>query len=308
VPELEVVTGPLTALGESPLWDVDEQRLYWIDVFGQAILRATADGREMRVWRFPGRPTSLARSRDARMIVTSRARILRFDLEADAVEVIAEPAGDSPMVFNDSAVDRLGRRYFTGLSDHNVMGPDKFDLVGAVEQRAPIYSLDTDGHVRDVGQRVGLSNGPAFSPDGATLYWNDSWTREILAFDYDDNTGSVLNRRVHVAFHADTPPGSIAVPDGATVDDTGCLWVACCYGGEIRRYTPDGELDRRIDVPLESPTSVAFGGPDLDVLFVTSMALTAFPGASPIQSGLAGCMLAVHSLGVRGIPESRFEG
>jgi sugar lactone lactonase YvrE len=168
--------------------------------------------------------------------------------------------------------------------------------------------MDADGTAHELGPRIGVSNGPCFSPDGATLYWGDSWARVIYAFDYDRATGQVGDQRTLARFHDDSPPGVAAVPDGSTVDTEGGIWVAACYGGEIRRYAPDGSLERRIDVPVVSPTSVGFGGSELDILFITSIREAMFPDERHRTGPLAGTVLAVRGLGVRGVPETRFAG
>jgi sugar lactone lactonase YvrE len=308
MPTIEVLTPSLTVLGENPLWDVEEERLYWIDVFGDAVLRCTADGRETRVVAFPGHPTSLALRAGGGALATTGATIRSLDLDSGETEVLFDAAPQGDMSFNDAKVDRKGGRFVTGLTDRTLIDPETFALVGTVEPKGLLYGLAADGTTTALGQPIGSSNGPAFSPDGTTLYWNDSWSREILAFDYDVATGAATNRRTLVDFHADTPEGDVAVPDGATVDEEGALWVACFYGGEIRRYTPDGVLERRVPMPVQNPTSVAFGGPGLDVLYVTSMALTSFPGVTGPPSPLAGTILAVSGLGARGVPETRFAG
>jgi sugar lactone lactonase YvrE len=307
VPEIEVLTPALTTIGESALWDVETERLWWIDIFGHAIFRGTAEGRELRVWSLPCRPSSFALRADGdRAIITSGSRISFLDLETTELEVVfdadVERAG-----FNDGKVDRQGR-FVTGLADHDLMEPAAFDRVGTTEPRGRLYRVDGDRTSHELGQPIGMSNGPCFSPDGTTLYWGDSWSRVVHAFDYEPATGEATNPRVLVHFHGDSPAGVTAVPDGATVDAEGGIWVAACYGSEIRRYAPDGTLDRRLPVPVVSPTSVAFGGPDLDTLFVTSIGDATLPGGLHRSGPLAGTILAVHGLGVRGIPETRFAG
>ena len=307
MPQIEVLTPALTSIGECPLWDVETERLWWIDVFGRAIFRATADGREVHVWSLPSRPSSFAlrAGRDG-AILTSSNRIAFLDLETSELEVVwdadVERAG-----FNDGKVDRQGR-FVTGLADHDLMDPSTFDLVGTTEPRGCLYRVDADHTTHDLGARVGMSNGPCFSPDGATLYWGDSWSRVVHAFDYEPTTGAASNARVLARFHEDSLPGVTAVPDGATVDEEGGIWIAACYGGEIRRYATDGTLDRRLPLPVVSPTAVAFGGPDLDVLFVTSIGDATLPGDLHRAGPLGGTVLAVRGLGVRGIPEMRFAG
>jgi L-arabinonolactonase len=311
MPDIEVLTSALTDLGESLLWDVDSERLWWEDMLGGLIFSATADGRDVRVWRFPDIVTSLALRSGGGAIVTSRSQIHLFDLDSGETELVheAEPDGDAVFNFNDGTVDRQGR-FVTAMVDPATSSPETFDLVGTLQPRGPIVRVDPDGSAHDLGHRLGLSNGACFSPEGTTLYWGDSWARVIYAYDYDPATGEASNARTHVRFHDDSPPGVIALPDGSTIDAEGAIWVAACHGGEVRRYAPDGSLDRRIPVPVTNPTSVAIGGPDLDTLYVSSMGAAPMAAASSSTNygPLAGTILAVHGTGARGVPETRFAG
>ncbi|MDE0391858.1 MAG: SMP-30/gluconolactonase/LRE family protein [Rhodospirillales bacterium] len=169
--------------------------------------------------------------------------------------------------------------------------------------RAPINSLDPDLSLHTLDTGIIVSNGPCWSPDGETFYFADSWSGEIWAYDYDQETGAARNRRAFTA--VDTSRGGAA--DGATVDSEGCVWSALVYDSKLVRYMPDGEIERVIDMPVKKVTSVMFGGRNLDVLFVTSMAkppLPRFPG----DGVLRGSLFAVHDLGITGVPEPRFAG
>jgi L-arabinonolactonase len=308
--EVEVLTPALTTLGESALWDAEAERLWWADTLSGTIFRSTHEGGELRVWSFPGIVTSLALRTDGGVVVTSRSRIHLFDLATGETELVHEvaPIDGAGFNFNDAVVDRQGR-FLTALVDPALSVPDAHALVGSVEPRGAVLRLDPDLAVHDLGARVGLSNGPCTSPDGATVYWGDSWARVIHAFDYDLTSGTVTATRPLVDFDADSAPGGpAAVPDGSTVDADGGIWVAACHGGEVRRYAPDGALDRRIPVPVSDPTSVAIGGPGLDTVYVTSMRGSPASGEAANAGPLAGVVLAIHGTGVRGVPETRFAG
>ncbi len=307
VPQIEVVTPALTTLGEGPIWDVNEARLYWIDVYGGTIFRSTADGQEIRMTMFPGHLTSLALRAGGGAVVTSGTRIHFVDLESGDNEVVFDAAAGPGLSFNDGKVDRQGR-FVTGIADGGLMEPSAAELVDAIDLPGRLYRLDNDRKGHQMADGIGVTNGPCFSPDGTTLYCGDSWPRRIYAFDYDAITGQATNRRTVCEFDRDTAPGANAVPDGATVDREGYIWVAVFSGGEVRRYAPDGTLDRRVSMPFTSPTSVAFGGPDLDVLFVTSMGDANYPGHVLPAGPLAGTILGVHGLGTQGVPETRFAG
>jgi L-arabinonolactonase len=166
-----------------------------------------------------------------------------------------------------------------------------------------LYRLDPDLSVHKLDDRIIVSNGPCWSPDGRIFYFQDTWSGEIWAYDYDLDTGAVSNKRTFAK--VDRSNGGAA--DGSTVDAEGCLWNALVYDGKIVRYTPDGKIDRVIDMPVKKVTSVMFGGPNLDVLYVTSMAkppLPRFPGDG-VQRG---SLFAIYDLAIRGVPEPRFAG
>jgi sugar lactone lactonase YvrE len=300
--DIRVVAAAITQLGENPIWDVTTERLYWIDVFGQTVFRSTADGHELSVWQ-PGPVNAMALRARGGVLAVAGPRLYVYDLDTADSETVFE----SDVAMNDGKVDRQGR-FVTGGVAPGMSDPTSFTGAGDDPPRAGLFRLDADLSVHTFGDGVSASNGPTFSPDGRTLYWSDSGTRQVYAWDYDTADGIATDRRLHADFAADTTPGAVAIPDGATVDAEGYRWVAAFFGREVRRYRPDGTLDRRLPLPVHSPTSVTFGGPNLDVLFVTSMAVEQFPG-NPHKSGpLDGSVLAVHGLGVTGLPERRFAG
>ena len=166
---------------------------------------------------------------------------------------------------------------------------------------ARLYSLDPSFTLKVLEENIIVSNGPCWSPDRSILYFADTWSGEIWAYDYDIVTGAANNRRCFAK--VDRSGGGAA--DGATVDAEGYLWQALVYSGKLVRYAPDGRVDRVIEMPVRKVTSVMFGGPELDILFVTSMGkppLPRFPGDGQAR----GALFAVRDLGVRGLPEHRF--
>ncbi|TNC10003.1 SMP-30/gluconolactonase/LRE family protein [Methylobacterium terricola] len=289
---IEILADVKTTLGEGPLWDVDEQRLYWIDSFDGRVFRCTADGREIRAWDVPQKIGSMALRRTGGAIVSLQRGFHALDFETGEVTLIHDPEPDRPANrLNDGKVDRQGR-FVAGSMDTMEEGAN-----GA------LYRLDPDLSVHRLDSGIICSNGPCWSPDGTTFYFNDTWSGEIWAYDYDTATGAVSNRRTFAA--VETANGGAA--DGSTVDAEGCLWNALVYDGKLVRYRPDGTVDRVVEMPVKKVTSVMFGDPDLDVLYVTSMAkppLPRFPGDGPLR----GSLFAIHDLGVRGVPEMRFAG
>ncbi len=289
---IEVVIDVKAILGEGPLWDVDEQRLYFIDSFGCNVFRCTHDGREVRAWDVPSTIGSMALRKKGGAVVSLEDGFYSLDFDSGDVELIVNPEpGKDGNRLNDGKVDKRGR-FVAGSMDKVEDGPN-----GA------LYRLDPDFSLHTLDSGIIVSNGPCWSPDGSIFYFADSWSGEIWAYDYDLDSGGVSNRRTFTKI--DTSTGGAA--DGATVDAEGCLWNAQVYDGKVIRYAPDGTVDRVIDMPVKKVTSCMFGGPNLDILYVTSMAkppLPRFPG----DGVLRGSVFAIHDLGIKGVPESRFAG
>jgi sugar lactone lactonase YvrE len=215
-----------------------------------------------------------------------------LDFTTGDCSLIVDPEPDKPTTrLNDGKVDKRGR-FVAGSMDTMEQGAN-----------GSLYRLDPDLSLHKLDEGIVVSNGPCWSPDGKILYFADSWSGEIWAYDYDLETGNVANRRTFARI--DTPGGGAA--DGSTVDAEGFLWNAQVYDGRLVRYAPDGKVDRVIEMPVKKVTSVMFGGPDLDVLFVTSMAKPPLP-RFPSDGVLRGSLFAIYDLGVRGVAEPRFAG
>ncbi len=288
---IEVLVDVKTTLGEGPLWDVGQERLYFIDSFDGRVFRCTHDGREIRAWDVPTKIGSIAIRKDGNGAICSLANGFHaLDFGSGDCTLIHDPEPDKPANrINDGKVDRRGQ-FVAGSMDTQESGPN-----GA------LYRLDPDFKVTRIDTGIIVSNGPCWSPDDKTFYFANSWSGEIWAYDYDIATGSVANRRTFTK--VDMSKGGAA--DGSTVDSEGYLWNAAVYVSKLIRYAPDGSVDRVIDMPVKKVTSVMFGGPDLDILYVTSMAkppLPRFPG----DGVLRGSLFAIYDLGIKGVPEPQF--
>jgi len=287
---IEIFSEDRNALGEGPLWDVAEQRLYWIDSYGPAVHSADVRGENRRHWPLPEPVGSLALREGGGAIVSLRSGFHALDFKTGKVTLIAETQpGELNPRMNDGKVDRQGR-FIAGSMD--------FEERNGVGK---LFRLDPDLSVHELDQGIICSNGPCFSLDGKTLYFADTGKRLIYAYDYETATGGVRSRRVFTSF--ETLRG---LPDGATVDAEGYVWSVEVYSGRLIRFDPNGVVDRIVGLPVQSTTSLSFGGPDLDIAFVTSM-------ARPFNNQYhrereAGCVFAVHGLGVKGVPEPRFKG
>jgi sugar lactone lactonase YvrE len=190
--------------------------------------------------------------------------------------------------FNDGKTDARGR-FIAGTLD-----------AAFAKSIGTVFSLDGSLNCSVLEPEIGCTNGPCFSPDNCTFYCADSISRTIFAYDYDLATGMVSNKR---EFASTKSLGG--VPDGATVDADGNLWSAIAGGGKLVCYNPDGLIARKIEVPVAIPTSVMFGGPNLDVLYVTTIGMKIL-GMEPGPEG--GAVFAIRGLGVKGKPEPRFAG
>lgn len=289
-PDIEVVRNGADRLGESPCWHVGEQALYWIDALAPAIQRLASDGTHT-VWPMSRIVGSFAFRQGGGLIASLQDGFHEVDLVDGSARLIVDPEPEKPdNILNDGKCDRQGR-FWCGSRDGALTHP-----VGA------LHRLDPDGRVTTVDEGFIVGNGLAFAPDGRTLYFSDSRAETVFAYDLDPDDGAVSNRRVF--FSTREVEGR---PDGATVDAEGFYWSALVHGGQIARIDPKGRIDRLIALPVKHVTMCTFGGPNLDVLFVTSAA-SMVSGAERAGVPHAGALFAVHGLGVRGLPEPHFAG
>jgi L-arabinonolactonase len=279
---------PRRSVGEGPVWDVAEQAMYYIDILEQKVLRWHPQSGAQAEWAVPQMIGSMALREQGGAIVALVDGIHALDLDSGAVTPLAlmEPANPA-IQLADGKVDRAGRFVF-GTSHRK-----------AAEPLGGLHSLD-HGKLRQLDSGLTLGNGPCWSPDNATLYHADSMAHVIYAYDYDLATGSATNRRRFFDSSAWGP-----IPDGATVDGQGNLWVAICEGGVVLCISPSGEVVREIAMPTRLPASCMFFGPGLDRLFVPSID-PGFLGREPADGD--GWNYVIDGLGVTGLPEPRYRG
>ena len=274
-------------IGEGPVWDVAEQALYFIDILGRKVLRFDPAGGETHCWDLPDIVGSMALRAGGGAIVALTNGVHTLDFRSGACAMLAGSDDLNEMVqLADGKVDRRGR-FIVGSSDRTMK-----------QARGKLYAVGADAALREIDDDIFLSNGPCWSPDDRTLYHSDSIRNTVFAYDYDIDTGTAANRR---------PWASTAelggIPDGATIDTDGCMWMAICEGQKVVQFRPDGGLERVIDMPVKCPSSVMFAGPALDQLYVTSLS-PAFLGreAAPLD----GCTFVIEGLGATGLPEPRY--
>jgi len=277
-------------LGEGPVWDVEEQRLYWVDIKRRQIRRFAPDTGADETWLMPQDVGALAPREGGGLVVALRSGFHFYDLSERRLVPAALPE-DEPEHnrFNDGKADRQGR-FWAGTVDEVAELPS-----------GGLYRLQPDLACRKMTDGIICSNALCWSPDSRVMYHGDSGRRTVWAWDFDPATGEIDNRRVFLRTTA-----AEGVPDGATVDSEGFVWVAHWGGWRVVRYDPAGRVARTLMLPVAQPTCPAFGGPGLDVMFVTtaSMGLSAQARAAQPQ---AGSLFAVKA-GVKGLPEARFKG
>lgn len=287
-----------SVLGEGALWSPDGF-LYWIDQMRPELHRFDpSSGRDemLDVGALPEQLGALV-PRQGGGFVLAASDGISIVRENDRTPFVNPIDGTPRASFNDAKCDRQGRLW-AGTTDRLETDP-----LGC------LYRIDPDGSVRAFADGYVCSNGPSFSPDGRTMYHTRSQDRVIYAYDIDPRNGAASNGRVFARI--DPRDG---IPDGSTVDTEGHLWSTHWDGWRITRYRPDGTVERVIDMPVKSPTSCAFGGPDMRTLFVTSASIEMVGGrwvymdeAGFEKNPLAGALFAIET-DVTGLAETPFAG
>lgn len=283
--DVECLWQARTVLGEGPVWVPRLDTLLFVDIDASRLLSwRRGDGRKQE-WSLPEACCWLIERADGDGFLGGlRSRIVHLRVDDAGPRVVSEWARPEAHLpgnrFNDAKADAQGR-VWAGTMDN---------AEKAVS--GSLYRID-GRELRRVDHPYGIANGPAFSPDGRTLYHTDTAARTIYAFDCSP-AGELGARRVHLRFEGDE-----GYPDGMCCDADGGLWVAHFGGARVSRFTPEGRLDRRIALPASQVTSCAFGGEGLDEMYVT----TAARGRD--DEPLAGALFRLRP-GVRGLPPGRF--
>ncbi|MBO9581703.1 MAG: SMP-30/gluconolactonase/LRE family protein [Sphingobium sp.] len=288
--KIQRVNAPKCMVGEGPIWDVAEQALYFIDIVGKAVHRFDPATEESRSWDVGQIIGSMALREQGGAIVALKDGIFTLDLDSGVIELLAHARHLHPRAqLNDGKTDRRGR-FIVGSGDSDIRDCQPYGT---------LYRLDPDHSLHELDHQIAISNGPCWSPDNRTLYFSDSLPYRIYAYDYDIDTGAVANRRLF----ADTRELG-GIPDGATVDTDGLMWMAICEGAKVVAFRPDGKVERIVDMPVKLPASVMFGGPNLDLLYVTSIN----PQLVGREPDGGGDTFVISGLGARGIAEARYAG
>ncbi len=292
--QAELILDARNAVGESPVWSQRDEALYWADIPNRRLHRWSLADASTQSWEADEMLACIAQRADGSWVAGMQSGIFQLiagnDGRLTGERLVGVSHAREQMRFNDGRCDRQGR-FWTGsmlmdmAAGANVGALYRYD--GAGQATLPILLDD-----------LIVPNGLGFSPDGRVMYLSDSHpsVQAIWAFDYDIDSGTPHNRRLFVDMN--NYPGR---PDGAAVDADGCYWICGNDAGLIHRFTPAGRLDRSLQVPVKKPTMCAFGGPNLDTLFVTSIR----PGGNLDDQPLAGGVFALQP-GVGGLAETLF--
>jgi len=285
--DAECVLEAAATLGEGAAWCDRTQTLYWVDIQAPALHRFDPSTGRDRSWLMPEPIGTVALGRDSRVVVALASGLAWFDPDSERLDRFLPIEADQPATrLNDGRCDHQGRLW-VGSMGRGTQEPIGTLFRCTAETAAPVLT------------GIKVPNCTAFSPDGRRMYFTDTPTRVVRAFDLDADTGALTNERQFADFSSLS-----GFPDGATIDAEGGLWVAHWDGGQVSRFTPDGKLDRSIRVPAPRVTCSAFGGPGLGTLFITT-ARTGLSTEALAQAPLSGGIFAARP-GVSGLPEPRF--
>lgn len=276
--------------GEGIFWNPSDGRIWWTDIQGRALWSFDPVTTQSASIPMEDRVCCFAPRAAGGLIVAYSDRVVLFDPETkkETLVTLFEPENPETRL-NDGRTDRQGRLVVGGMNE--VSGtPD-----------SSVISIDGNLKVQTLIDQISCANSICFSPAGNTMFFADTPDREILVFDYEKDRGTLTNKRLHASFKQE--PG---LPDGSCVDAEGGVWNAEWEGHRVVRVAPNGTIDHVIDVPVWKPTCCAFGGPNLDTLFITSSRLMS-DEATLKKEPSAGGLFAVKP-GIRGVVDTPFKG
>src|SRR5690606_7180691 len=283
----ELVSDHSCLCGEGPLWDAQNKRLYWIDIVSGHIHCLSAE-KTLKSFETEQKIGAIGLNESGKIIAALKNGLYAIDFPNGTMTKIIDPEPDKPdNRFNDGKCDPAGRFWAGTMSDIGIAG------------QGNLYTLEQDGTVIKKLDGLSISNGLTWDVPHSKFYHIDTPTKKIMAYDYDNETGSISNGITIIEI-----PESEGVPDGMTIDEHGMLWIAHWNGNRVSRWDPNTASKlQEVFLPVSKVTSCTFGGQDMDDLYVT----TAKVGLSEKEleeQPLAGATFLFKQIGVRGIAES----
>ncbi len=289
--EVRCVVESRALLGEGPVWSPRDSALYWVDILTPAIHRLDGPSGQDAEFKLGSMVSVTLPKASGGLLAATPSGLMAFDTDSRRLTLLCHPESDRPgNRYNDGKCDRLGR-FWVGTLD-----------MATAANRGNLFRVEADGAWKKMDSGFTVANGLGWSPDNRAMYFTDSHRRTVYRYDFDLRAGEITNRQPLIVLDA-----TDGRPDGLTVDEEGCLWVAVWDAWRVSRYSPDGRELMRIKLPVPRPTSCCFGGPNLDTLYITSASVR-LSGAALEAAPLSGSLLAVQVPGVRGLPETLFAG
>lgn len=288
---VQCLTESRSLLGEGPTWSPRDSALYWVDILTPSVHRYdTQSGVDTEVK--VGSMVSVAIPKSTGgLLVATPGGLMTLDMDTKSLSFFCHPESDRPSNrYNDGKCDRMGRLWIGTLD------------MGTAANRGNLFRVDSDGSWKKMDSGFTVANGLGWSPDNKVMYFADTPRRTIYAYDFDLLSGNISNRRPFITLDAND-----GTPDGLTIDEDGCLWVAIWDAWRVTRYSPQGQEMTSIKMPVPRPTSCCFGGANLDTLYVTSASVRLNEEALA-SAPLSGSLFSIRIPGVRGLPETTFAG
>jgi sugar lactone lactonase YvrE len=289
--KIELLVDSKSLVGEGPFWDGSKNLLYWVDIKGSKLHIYNSLLCTNETIQFLQHVCAVVKCSDGELLLAMQHGLYFFNLESKKLTLINNPESDIlENRFNDAKCDAAGR-FYAGTMDNNELG----DTVGS------LYCLNNDLSVKKILDHITISNGLAWSLDNKTMYFIDTPTMVVSAFDYKIETGELSNRRTVVRI-----PEGEGSPDGMTIDCEGMLWVAQWGGWKVSRWNPEnGVRMMTIDVPASKVSSCAFGGDNMDELYITTARIM-LSAEELLKQPHAGGLFRVK-VGIKGMQSHQFK-
>lgn len=288
----DIVTAHLCKLGEGSVWDANHQEILWVDIFENEIHRFSTEHHQHSILKIDQMVGAIVLRSSGGLIAALQHGFAVIDWNSQRIEMLNDPEAHVPQNrFNDGKCDPTGRFWAGTMS------------IGNSPKQGSLYMLDTDLSVTAKLSQISGANGLAWSPDQRTLYFIDTPTKQVAAFDFNAVDGMITNKRIVI--ETDQVAG---YPDGMTIDTEGMLWIAMWDGYQVARFNPQtGKLIQQIPLPVSKVTSCVFGGQNLQDLYITSASIGLNPDELSKES-LAGSLFVVKKCGFTGLPAAEFKG